>query len=158
MHQQFFDDTIMGGEASVKEAKAMKDILDIYSRGSGQLINWDKSFIFFINTPEDRQKKISRILGCSVGKLPSTYLGLPLGTNPPDSFWNGIMDRFSKKLVGWKGASLSQVGKCQLVKSTLQNLSVYALSLFFIPVKFFERMEKIQRDFLWTGAERKGIP
>ena len=53
-HQQFVDDTIMGGEASVKEAKAMKDILDIYSRGSGQLINWDKSSVFFINTPEDR--------------------------------------------------------------------------------------------------------
>ena len=34
-HQQFVDDTIMGGEASVKEAKAMKDILDIYSKGLG---------------------------------------------------------------------------------------------------------------------------
>ena len=39
MHQQFFDDTIMGGEASVKEAKAMKDTLDTYSRGLGYLIN-----------------------------------------------------------------------------------------------------------------------
>ena len=76
----------MGGEALVKEEKAMKDTLDTYSRGSGQLINWDKSYVFFINTPEDRQKKISRILGCQVGKLPSTYLGLPLGTTPSDSF------------------------------------------------------------------------
>ena len=39
MHQQFVDDTIMGGEASIEEGKAMKDILDIYSRRSGQLIN-----------------------------------------------------------------------------------------------------------------------
>ena len=99
-HQQFVDDTIMGGEASVKEAKAMKDTLDTYSRGLGQLINWDKSSVFFINTLEQRQKKISSILGCQVGKLPSTYLGLPLGTIPSDSFWNGIMERFSKKLAG----------------------------------------------------------
>ena len=35
MHQQFVDDTIMGGEALVKEAKAMKETLDTYSRGSG---------------------------------------------------------------------------------------------------------------------------
>ena len=55
-HQQFVDDTIMGGEASVKEAKAMKDTLDTYSRGSGQLINCDKSYVFFINTPKERQK------------------------------------------------------------------------------------------------------
>lgn len=46
-HQQFVDDTIMGREVSIKEAKAMKEILDIYSRGTGQLINWDKSSIFF---------------------------------------------------------------------------------------------------------------
>ena len=131
----------------------MKEILDLYTRGSRQLINQDKSLIFFINTPEDRHRKIARILGCGVGKLPSTYLGLPLGTKPPDSFWNGIIDRFYKNLVGWKGASLSQVGKCLLVKSTLQNLLMYALSLFGIPVKFVEKMEKIQRDFLWSGLE-----
>ena len=121
----------------------MKEILDMYTRGSGKLINWDKSSIFFVNTPDDRQRKIARILGCGVGKLPSTYLGLPLGSTPLDSFKNGIMDRFNKKLVGWKRASLSQVGQCQLVKSTLQNLPMYTLSLFGIPVKFAKKMEKI---------------
>ena len=34
-HQQFVDDTIMGGEALVKEAKVMKDLLNVYIRGSG---------------------------------------------------------------------------------------------------------------------------
>ena len=38
-HHQFVDDTIMGGEASIREAKVMKDILNLYTRGSGQLIN-----------------------------------------------------------------------------------------------------------------------
>ena len=85
-NQQFVDDTIMGGEASVKEAKVMKEILDMYTRGSGQLINWEKSMIFFVNTPKVRQRKIARILGCGVRNLPSIYLGLPLGTKPPDSF------------------------------------------------------------------------
>lgn len=144
LHQHFIDNTIMGGgEASMKKAKAMKEVLDIYSRGSSQLINCDKSSLYFINTPKDRQRKIARILSCGVGKFPSTYLGLPLGPIPPNSFWNGIMDRFSKKIVGWKGAILSQADKCQLVKSTIQNLPMYALSLFVIPVKFSKRMEKI---------------
>lgn len=132
-----------GGEASVKKTKAMKEILDIYSRGMEQLINWDKSSIFFVNTREARQRKITRILGCGVGKLPSSYLGLPLGSSPSNSFWNGILDRFNKKMVGWKGASLSQVGKCQLVKSSLQNFPIYALSLYGIPMIFAEKMEKI---------------
>ena len=78
----------------------MKDILDMYIIGSRQLINLEKRSVFFINTPEERQRKITRILGCGVGKLPSSYLGLPMGTKPPNSFWNGILDKFSKKLVG----------------------------------------------------------
>lgn len=85
-HQQFVDETIMGQEASVKEAKVMKEMLDLYIRGLGQLINWEQSLVYFINTSKDRKKKIVRILGCGVGKLTSTYLGLPLGTKPLDSF------------------------------------------------------------------------
>ena len=115
--------------------------------------------IFFINTLKDRKRKIARILGCEMGSLPSSYLGLPLGSKLPDSFWIDLIDKFSKNLVGWKGAILSQAGKCQLVKATLQNLPMYALSLFGIPVKFFEKMERIQRDFLWTRVEgRKRYP
>lgn len=119
------------------------------------MINWDKSLIYFINTPEARQRKIARILRCGVGLLPSSYLGLPLGSTPLDSFWNGILDRFSKNMVGWKGTSLSQAGKCLLVKATLQNLPIYALSLFGIPMRFAEKIKKIQRDFLWSGLEGK---
>ena len=76
-----------------------------------------------------------------------------LGPKPPKSFWNGIIDRFNKKLASWKGVSLSQAGKHTLVKSTLQNLPTYALSLFGIPVKHAEKMEKIQREFLWRSVE-----
>ena len=121
----------------------MKRILDIYSKGTGQTINWEKNHVFFFNTPDERQRKIACILGYGVGSLPFTYLGLPLGLNPIDSFWNGILDRFNKKLADWKGATLSQASKCILVKYTLQNLPTYALSLFLIPTKFSERMEKI---------------
>jgi hypothetical protein len=58
------------------------------------------------------------------------------------------MLKYSTVLVGWKGTTLSQAGKCTLVKSIFQNLPTYALSLFGIPAKHVDRMEKIQRDFL----------
>ena len=109
----------MGGEALVSEAKLIKSLLDMYTRGIGQLINWAKSSVYFINTPVDRQRKIASFLGCGVGTLPTSYLGLPLGTKLPDSFWKGLIDRFNKKLAGWKGTTFSQAGKCLLVKATL---------------------------------------
>ena len=103
----------------------------------------EKSSVFFINTPLERQRKIARILGCGIGTLPANYLGLPLGIKPPNSFWNRIIDRFNRKLARWKGATLSHVGKCTLVKSILQNLPIYALSLYGILAKHADRMEKI---------------
>ena len=47
-HQQFVDDTILGGEASVREARSFKSILNSYTRGTGQAINLEKSSIFFL--------------------------------------------------------------------------------------------------------------
>lgn len=70
-----------------------------------------------------------------------------------------MIDKFNKKLTGWKGVLLSQADKIQLVKSTLQNLPTYALNLFTILAKAIEAMERIQRRFLWFGAEdHKCIP
>ena len=99
-HQQFADDTILGGEASIREARTFKCILNSYTRGLGQAINLDNISIFFLNTPLERQGKITCILGCGIGSLPVTYLGLPLGTKPLKSFWNSIIDNFNRKLAG----------------------------------------------------------
>ena len=35
---------------------------------------------------------------------------------------------------------------------------MYTLSLFGIPVKFSKKMERIQREFLWTGLEGRRYP
>ncbi|XP_057816062.2 uncharacterized protein LOC131029568 [Cryptomeria japonica] len=158
-HQQFVDDAILLGSASVQEAKSFKSSLQLYIQASDQIVNWNKMSIFFINTPPLRHRRIADIIGYVVESFPSIYLGLLLGFSPPDSFWISIVDRFNKKLSGWKGALLSQARKLQLLKSSLQNVPVYALSLFKIPSKFVDAIENIQKIFLWSGVEdRKRIP
>lgn len=109
------------------------------------MVNRQKSSIFFFNTPEHRQVKIARIFGCRVKSLPSSYLGLSLCLKPLDSFWCLLVDKFRKKLAGWKGSLLSQARKIQLLKASLQNLPIYALSLFKISAKYAEAIEKIQK-------------
>ena len=47
------DDIILGREAMVQEAKVLKRLLDIYTRGIGQAINWEKGLVFFVNTPNE---------------------------------------------------------------------------------------------------------
>ena len=102
-----------------------------------------------------QQTKIANILGCSIGSFPSTYIGLPLGLSTPNSFWEDIIKNYSKKLVGWKGNLLSQASKVTLLKACLQSIPTYALSLFKIPAKYVDSLDKIQRNFLWSGIEEK---
>ena len=143
LHQQFVDDFIVMGEASVRNARNIKKALIDYGDATGQTINWNKSVIYFINVNEDRQSKIKRIIGCESGTLPGTYLVLPLGLSPPNSFWNSLIDKIHLKLAGWKGSLLSQARKVIVLKSILQSVPLYALSVFKIPRKYALAIEKI---------------
>jgi hypothetical protein len=80
------------------------------------------------------------------------YLGLPLGAKFKEStIWNPIIEKMERHLAGWKRLYLSKGGKVTLIKSTLSNLPTYFLSLFLIPSEVAKRLEKLQRDFLWSG-------
>ena len=57
-----------------------------------------------------------------------------------------------QRLAGWKRLYLSKGGKLTLIKSTLSSLPTYFLSILPIPSKVANRMEKLQRDFLWSGS------
>ena len=92
-------------------------------------------------------------LGCRVGTLPSTYLGLPLGSKHNSvRVWEGIEEKFRKRLAVWKRQYISKGGRLTLIRSTLSNLPIYLLSLFRLPKGVKYRLEKIQRDFLLGGG------
>ena len=92
-------------------------------------------------------------LCCKVGGLPSCYLGLPLGA-PFKSMvvWDGVEERFRRRLAMWKRQYISKGGRLTLIQSTLSSMPIYFISLFYLPRKARLRLEKIQRDFLWDGG------
>lgn len=95
-HQQFVDDTMLMGHASVQEARTIKAILDLFSEASGLDINVDKSQIFFFNTPVVTKCNILRILGYQEGSLPTKYLGAPLSdTTLKKVSWQDLLDKIN---------------------------------------------------------------
>lgn len=54
-HHQFVDDTILIGKANIEEDRIMKFILDKYEKASSQKINYNKTNIYFSNTPQWRR-------------------------------------------------------------------------------------------------------
>lgn len=60
---------------------------------------------------EDRGESFARILGCKLGKLPTKYLGLPLGaTYKVKAMWDVVEEKLRRKLAAWKKQYLSKEG------------------------------------------------
>ena len=73
-------------------------------------------------------------LGCDIGSLPTTYLGLPLeAKHNSQRVWDGKKERFRKRLVLWKTQFIYKGGRLTLIRSTLSNVSIYLISLFRFP-------------------------
>ena len=53
----------------------------------------------------------------------------------------------------WKKLYLSKGGRLTFLKSTLSSLPTYFLSLFTIPTHVANRIEKLQRDNLWSDSK-----
>ena len=58
-----------------------------------------------------------------------------------------------RRLDGWKKAFLSFRGRITLIQSILSHIPSYFLSLFKILVSIASKIEKLQKDFLWSRVE-----
>ena len=63
------------------------------------------------------------------------------------------MEKIEWKLAGWKKLYLYTGCRSMLLKSTLYILPTYFLSLFTIPTHVPNKIEKLQRDFLWGDSK-----
>ena len=153
---QFADDTIFFSRASLEELQSLKLILVVFGRLSRLRINLNKSTLSGINISQSQTTKFASVLDCAVSDWPLMYLGLPLGRNPNSiSFWDPVLDRVSKRLDRWKRALLSLGGRITLIQSCFSHIPNYFLSLFKILALVALRIEKLQRDFLWS-VSREG--
>ncbi|RVW46464.1 hypothetical protein CK203_067278 [Vitis vinifera] len=67
-------------------------------------------------------------LGCKVGALPSTYLGLLLGASHKLMVvWDGVEERMWKRLALWKKQFISKEGKITFIRNTLVNMPIYLM-------------------------------
>ena len=92
---------------------------------SGLRINLDKSEILSIGRVENLEV-LALEVGCKVGRLSTSYLGLPLGANHKSvAVWNGMEERFRKRLAMWERQFISKGGIITPIRSTLSSLCPY---------------------------------
>ncbi|WMV56044.1 hypothetical protein MTR67_049429 [Solanum verrucosum] len=76
---------------------------------------------------------------------------LPGNNHKEFDIWDGIIEKTEKRLANWKANYLSLGGRVTLINSVLDALPTYVMSLFPLPAKVEERLDKLRRDFLWLG-------
>ena len=148
-HLLFVDDTILFCDACEEQILHVRMLLLCFQAVIGLKVNVLKSEMVPIGEVPNVYV-LAEILGCWIGSLPMTYLGMPLGaSHKSPTIWNPILEKIERKLAVWKKLYLSKGGRLTLLKGTLSSLPTYYLSLFTIPTHVANKIERLQRDFPW---------
>jgi hypothetical protein len=145
-------------KATVTEANVLKNILAVYESASGQAINLQKSeFYCSRNVPADAREAIANQLGVTQVLGTGKYLGIPsmIGRSKKATF-KFIKDRIWKKINSWSSRHHSQAGREVMIKSILQSIPTYVMSIFLIPSTLIEEIEKMLNSFWWGHSANNG--
>ena len=105
-------------------------ILAWFEALSGLRINLDKSSLIPMGRVEN-EENLAIELGYKISDLPTEYPGLSLGAKrKASSVWDGVEERFRKRLANLKRQYISKGGRLTLIRSCLSNLPTYVMSLF----------------------------
>lgn len=87
-------------------------------------------------------------MGFSIGKLPFTYLGIPIFKGKP---LQPIADRIKSKLAAWKASLLSIAGRVQLVKTIIHGMMLYSFLGDTWPISLIKKVDRWIRNYIWSG-------
>lgn len=151
-HLLFVDDTLVLCKHSKKQL-ANLSLLLLWFEVVSRLINLDKSSLILVGDLEELALELDN----KTEVLPTTYLGLPLGApRETISVWDGVEERFRKRVALWKRWYISKEGRLTLMQSTLPNMSIYIMSLSCMPKKVKTKTgENSKRFFVWGRQFRK---
>lgn len=136
-HIFFADNSLIFCRANTIEWVAVQSILDLYEKASGQGINKQKIKIFFsATTNRNLRNHLLDLAGVSLCNGHEKYQGLPImvGKNKYETF-EAIKNKVWAKISNWKNVYLSQAGKGVLLKSVVQALPTYVMSLLLLSRK-----------------------
>ncbi|KAF3433236.1 hypothetical protein FNV43_RR24338 [Rhamnella rubrinervis] len=107
------DDVLMFCRGTYRNLTGVFDAIRPYSSLLGQVVNLDKSHIYFgSGVSHQRRAKILPDFGIKTGSLPFIYLGVPLFKgSPTQAILRPIADRILEQLASWKSCTLSMAGR-----------------------------------------------
>lgn len=105
-----------------------------------------------INISDTRTLILAQTLGCTVGSLPFTYLGLPLGlTKPKVEEFLPLVTRCERRLLS-TSTFLTQAGRLQMTNAVFSALPMFFLCTFLMHKTVIKQIDKSRKHYLWSGG------
>jgi hypothetical protein len=101
--------------------------------------------------------EIADILGPfqpTLAEFPCRYLGLPVRPRRIRREDEQILiDKVAAKLLRWKGRLLNKASRLTLVNLVLSSIVIHYMMVFRLSKWAIQKIDRIQRTFLWCGSE-----
>ena len=150
------DDTINILPACEEQLLHLKNILQDFALSSGLKINFQKSILVPINVNPSVAADLAAEFGCKIGKMPFTYLGLPLGTTKPTmTDLLPLVDRVEIRLSS-TCSLLCHASRITLVNSVATSMINFAMCTLQLNAGFMQYFDKVTRRFVWTKKNEQG--
>lgn len=148
---QYVDDTLVLLKASLMEVCCFKALLNMFAQSTDLKVNFAKSSLYPLNLIEDKATLLAGLLGCSIGTLPFTYLGLPMGTTRPRVVvFAPLVDRVERRLTA-SSMFLPQEGRLTLINYVLSSIPTYYMCSMQLPVTVIKAIDTARKNYLWRG-------
>jgi hypothetical protein len=151
---QYADDTLLFLEASFDHLQTLKTTLLEFQKATGLKVNFHKSCLVPINIDVNYATCLAEFFECSVGKMPFTYLGLPLGTTRPTvRELAPLTDRVERRLNACS-RFLSYGGKLIFVNSVLSSLPTFYMCMLKLNKTVVKVVNRARQHCLWDKQDR----
>lgn len=118
-HMLYADGVMIFCRGTQKNFQSLMVLFQQYGNVSGQLINPSKSNFYSGTISNRMQASIAGILGFSIGRLPFTYLGIPIFKGKPRTIHlQPIADKIKSNLAAWKASLLFIAGMVNWLKQS----------------------------------------
>jgi hypothetical protein len=156
-HLLFADDSLILIRATKEDATQLQNILDLYERCSGQMINKLKSAVLFSrNTSTENKMEVRAAVNVDRETMNDKYLGLPVyvGRDKSKTF-SYLKDKVWKRIQGWKEKALSWAGKEILIKAIAQAIPTFSMGCFDLTKNMCDQISKLICRYWWNQQEGK---
>lgn len=148
----YADDLLLLSRGDVGSVGILLACLDDFGNTAGLRANTMKLNIFLVGVSDAVKNELLQMMGFQLGSFPFRYLGIPVAsTRLTISDFCPMLDKLSSKVNAWPCHSPSHAGRLELVRSVLQGVQCYWMSILAFPDGVIKKKYGICRDFFWSS-------